>query len=159
MIREQYTLGRAPGGSRRDPPQDNPGTSFGPGTSRYCLFYWSVTPIFFHDVFFFFSRPSNGNRWKGRFKGARFRKRGTEGGEGGGGREEGRKERDREREGRGGAGKERKGKKKSFSTGCLGVAEASSGSVAGRGERGSSRGGGGCDKRNRLSERSYLGER
>lgn len=54
----------------------------------------------------------------------------------------------------------RRGNKKSFSTGCLGVAEASSGSVAGRGERGSSlAGGGGCDKRNRLSERSYLGER
>lgn len=86
----------------------------------------------------------------------------------GGQREEEEEEEEEKKEGRketekgkveGGAGKERKGKKKSFSTGCLGVAEASSGSVAGRGERGSSRGGGGCDKRNRLSERSYLGER
>lgn len=56
MIREQYTLGRAPGGSRQDPPRDNPGTSFGPGTSRYCLFYWSVTPIFFFFFSPFFTR-------------------------------------------------------------------------------------------------------
>lgn len=47
MIREQYTLGRAPGVRT---PRRITRDLFGPGTSRYCLFYWSVTPIFFHPL-------------------------------------------------------------------------------------------------------------
>ena len=103
MIREQYTLGRAPGGSRQDPPRDNSGTSFGPGTSRYCLFYWSVTPIFFFFFPLFHPMPSsssssNGNR-DGRFKEGGMRSP----------RKRGQKKMEEEEEGRNGKGKEREG--------------------------------------------------
>lgn len=84
----------------QDPPRDNPGTSFGPGTSRYCLFYWSVTPIFFLFFFFRSDRRKKGDR----FKGARLREKG-----------EGRKREKGEEEGK------RKKKKEIVGAGCLGV--------------------------------------
>lgn len=117
----------------QDPPRDNPGTSFGPGTSRYCLFYWSVTPIFF---LFFFFRPDR--RKKGdRFKGARLREKG-----------EGRKREKGEEEGK--RKKKRNRRDRIFRRARKRVPDR----WRGEGVRGSLRrwGEGGCDKRNRLSE-------